>query len=216
LSESSPAGKWDATRPAIFHARHDSPLQLVPKHLAYFKITNQAPPFRAQKSPKTLHREEKANAEPDFAAQNTIPPSLETHPRGNFPSPSGLPSTPRSPVSNINRIRPAASLRTGLVQQWVQSEGSCLASATPLNVRVLFLCKVSKNLPCKKLIYLLVPRNRLCDSCLGILVNVVFTSMTEKHSTSRFDLGNQIAPFHANSNSSTFLIPGRCPSEKVS
>jgi hypothetical protein len=38
-------------------------------------------------------------------------PSLETPPRGNIPSPSGLPSTPRSPVSNINRIQPAASLR---------------------------------------------------------------------------------------------------------
>jgi hypothetical protein len=30
-SESSPAGKWDATRPGTPHARHDAPLQAVPK-----------------------------------------------------------------------------------------------------------------------------------------------------------------------------------------
>jgi hypothetical protein len=83
-------------------------------------------------------------------------------------------------------------------------------------VRVLFLCEVSKNLSCKELIYLLVPRYRLCDSRLWIVVNVVFTSMSEKNSTSRFDLGNQIAPLHANSNSSTFLMPGRVSAEKVS
>lgn len=80
----------------------------------------------------------------------------------------------------------------------------------------LFLCKISENFSCKKLVDFLVPRNRLCDSCPGIVLNVVFTPMTEKNSASRFDLGNQIAPLHANSNSSTFLIPGRCPWEKVS
>jgi hypothetical protein len=67
-----------------------------------------------------------------------LPSSFESDRRGNFPSPTGLPSTPRSPVSNINRIRPASPLQTGLVQPWVQSEGSCLASATPLNVSFLF------------------------------------------------------------------------------
>ena len=38
--------------------------------------------------------------------------------------------------ANINRIRPASPLQTGLVQPWVQSEGSFLASATPFNVRI--------------------------------------------------------------------------------
>ncbi len=83
-------------------------------------------------------------------------------------------------------------------------------------VFVLFFCEISKNLPRKQFVDLLVTRNRLGDACLGVVVNVVFTSMTEKNGTSGFNLGNQIAPFHANSNSSTFLIPGRCPSEKVS
>ena len=49
-----------------------------------------------------------------------------------------LHSTPWSPVSNINRMRPASPLQTGLVQPWVQSEGSCLTSATPFNVRLIF------------------------------------------------------------------------------
>jgi hypothetical protein len=75
-----------------------------------------------------------ASAELALEAENTLPSSFESDRRGNFPSPTGLPSTPRSPVSNINRIRPASPLQTGLVQQWVQSEGSCLASATPFNV----------------------------------------------------------------------------------
>lgn len=83
-------------------------------------------------------------------------------------------------------------------------------------VRVLFFCEVSKNLSCKELIYLLVARNRLCDSCFWIVVNVVLASMTEKNSTSRFDLGNQIEPLHANSNSSTFFTPGMVSAENVS
>jgi len=86
-----------------------------------------------------------ANAELALEAKNTLPSSFESGRRGKFPSPTGLPSTPRSPVSKINRIRPASPLQTGLVQPWVQSEGSCLASATPLNVlSVNFdVCKIS-------------------------------------------------------------------------
>jgi len=76
-----------------------------------------------------------ASAELALEAENTLPSSFESDRRGNFPSPTGLPSTPRSPVSNINRIRPASPFQTGLVQPWVQPEGSRLASATPLNVR---------------------------------------------------------------------------------
>ena len=146
-SESSPAGKWDATRPRIFHARHDASLQAVPQQAAYFKITDQAPQFRGQKYSKAHRRQEMASAELALEAKNTLPPSFETHHRGNFPSPTGLPSTPRSPVSNINRIRPASPLQTGLVQPWVQSEGSCLASATPLNVRPIILFGLSRGNP---------------------------------------------------------------------
>jgi hypothetical protein len=138
LSESSPAGKWDATRPGISRARHDAPLQPVPQHAAYSKITDQAPQLRGQKSPKTQHRQEMANAELASEAKKTLPSSFESDRRGHFPSSTGLPSTPQSPVSNINRIRPASPFQTGLVQPWVQSEGSCLASATPLNVRPIF------------------------------------------------------------------------------
>jgi len=133
-SESSPAGKWEATRPGILHARHEASLQAVPRKVAYSKITDQAPQFRGQKSSKTQHRQETANAELALEAENTMPSSFESDRRGHFPSSTGLPSTPQSPVSNINRIRPASPLQTGLVQPWVQSEGSCLASATPLNV----------------------------------------------------------------------------------
>jgi hypothetical protein len=82
-------------------------------------------------------------------------------------------------------------------------------------VRVLFLCEISKNLPRKQFVDLVVTRNRLSGSCLGVVLNVVFSSMTEKNGTSGLHLGNQIAPFQANSNSSTFLIPGSCPSEKI-
>ena len=86
-----------------------------------------------------------ASAELALEAENTLPSSFESDRRGNFPSPTGLPSTPQSPVSNINRIRPASPLQTGLVQPWVQSEGSCLASATPLNVRIIFFSFWTRN-----------------------------------------------------------------------
>jgi hypothetical protein len=103
-------------------------------------------PFRGQKSSKTQHRQETANAELAYAGQNTMPPSLEAHRRGNIPSQNGLPSTTRSPVSNINRIRPASPLQTGLVQPWVQSEGSFLASATPFNVGLFQLIHQDRSL----------------------------------------------------------------------
>jgi hypothetical protein len=82
-----------------------------------------------------------ANAELALEAENTLSSSFESDRRGHFPNPTGLPSTPQSPVSNLNRILPASPLQTGLVQQWVQSEGSCLASATPFNVRAFDLLR---------------------------------------------------------------------------
>jgi len=131
--KSRPSGESDAPRLGIPHARHDALLQA-----AYSKITDQAPPFRGQKSSKAHRRQEMASAALAYAGQNTLPSSFESDRRGNFPSPTGLPSTPRNPVSNINRIRPTYPLQTGLVQPWVQSESSCLASATPLNVRFIY------------------------------------------------------------------------------
>ena len=134
-SKSSPAGKWDAIRRRIPHARHNALLQAVPQQAAYSKITNQAPQLRGQKYSKAHRRQEMASAELALEAKNTLPSSFDSDRRGDFQRPGGLVHTPRSPVSNINRIRPASPLQTGLVQPWVQSEGSCLASATPLNVR---------------------------------------------------------------------------------
>ena len=85
---------------------------------------------------KAHRRQEMASAELALEAKNTLPSSFDSDRRGDFQRPGGLVHTPRSPVSNINRIRPASPLQTGLVQPWVQSEGSCLASATPFNVSV--------------------------------------------------------------------------------
>ena len=67
-------------------------------------------------------------------AKNTLPPSFKTDRRGDFQRPEGLIYSPQSPISNINRIRPAFPLPIGLVQPWVQSESSYLATAKPFNV----------------------------------------------------------------------------------
>jgi|GEM_PF-1702012 len=82
-----------------------------------------------------------ASAELALEAKNTLPSSFDSDRRGDFQRPGGLIHTPQSPVSNINRIRPASPLQTGLVQPWVQSEGSCLASATPFNVSTALFLK---------------------------------------------------------------------------
>jgi len=78
-----------------------------PEQAAYFKTTDQAPQFRAPNSLKNQPRKEMANADPALRGPNTMPPSFETYRRGNVPRPTGLPSTPENPVSNINRIPPA-------------------------------------------------------------------------------------------------------------
>ena len=80
----------------------------------------------------------------------------------------------------------------------------------------LFFCEISQYLASKQLVDLVMARNWLCSSRSWVVINVVFASMSQKHRTGRFDLGNQISSFHANSNSSTFLIPRIALVEKVS
>ena len=49
--------------------------------------------------------------------------------------------------------------QTGLVQPWVQSEGSCLTSATPLNVRI-YRCERKES------------KNAIFPLCKSLIINV--------------------------------------------
>lgn len=50
-------------------------------------------------------------------------------------------------------------------------------------------------IPGKELVYLFIPRDRLCHCSLGIIVNVVLASMSDNNCVFRFHFGNQITLF---------------------
>ncbi len=45
---------------------------------------------------------------------------------------------------------------------------------------------------------LLVPRHRLANFCLGILIPIVLSAMSDENCTLFFDFLNQLASLHAN------------------
>ena len=86
-----------------------------------------------------------ACAELALEAKNTLPPSFETHQQGNFPSPTSLPSTPRSPISNINRIRPAPPYKPGLFNHGCSRRARATPPLHPLTFQLYFCFRINSN-----------------------------------------------------------------------
>ena len=134
----------------------DAPRQLLPTHEYRVRPIPRCRLFPTpRKRPRHLaHMRAKRCRRADFARphtlKNRLPPTVQHHwhaPTKYQGAKKIVPSVPtRSQPPNIKSItRP---LLTGLVQPWVQSEGSCLASATPFTVRILFFRReITQNLP---------------------------------------------------------------------
>ena len=73
---------------------------------------------------------------------------------------------------------------------------------------LLFFGQVPQYLSGQHFVDLAVPGDRLCRPCLRVVVNVMLAAMADQPGAGGFCLRNEVTPLHANSNSSTFLIPG--------
>ena len=56
-------------------------------------------------------------------------------------------------------------------------------------------------MPSEILFDLVVPRHRLANLCLGILIPIVLSAMSDENRTVLFDFLNQLASLHASSSS---------------
>ena len=150
-----------------------------------------------------------------FAPESWVPSARRPYPvfsiRGLFPNGRGLPLL----QSHLLRGFVASCEVFGFCS--FDPRGSDSLAKTPeSNQKLFFGLQVAQNFSSEEFVDFLVPRNRLCHASLWVVVDIMLGSMAQQDCSSRFHFGNQVAPLHTNSNSSTFRIPGITSAVKVS
>jgi len=72
----------------------------------------------------------------------------------------------------------------------------------------------TENAACERFLDLTMPGHRLRDTCRGISIPIVFTSMAYQNASTLLDRPDQISPLHGMTNSPTLRAPGICPPER--